>query len=171
MTQALIISDMLNDFVKPGGPLYTPGAEELIPAIQREMDAVRREGGVVIYACDAHDTDDGEFDFFPPHAIAGTPGAAIVDELQPQTGDVIIPKKTFDMFHRTEAGKILRERKIKSATVVGVCTHICVMEAVGGLFYRGIKVRVPLDAVADFDDEAAQAAVKRMKSVFGADIE
>lgn len=171
MSHALIISDMLNDFVKPGGALHTPGADAIIPAIKREIDDARQNGDLIIFACDAHDTDDGEFEYFPPHAIAGTPGGAIVDELQPQTGDVVLPKKTFDMFHRTEAGKIIRERKIKSATVVGVCTHICVMEAVGGLFYRGIKVRVPLDAVADFDDEAAAAAVKRMKSVFGADIQ
>ena len=52
---------------------------------------------------------------------------------------------------------------ISRATVVGVCTHICVMETVGGLTNRDLKVRVPAAAVADFDPEQSRAALARMQ--------
>lgn len=168
MDQVLIVSDMLCDFVLPGGSLYTPGAETIIPAVAQELAEARRAGHVIIFSCDSHDSDDPEFARFPPHAVAGTPGAQIVPELAPRPGEHIVAKKTFDLFHDTTAGAIVRASGARSATVVGVCTHICVMEAVAGLYYRGLSSRVPLACVADFDPEAAQAALRRMVSVFGA---
>jgi len=54
--------------------------------------------------------------------------------------------------------------------VVGVCTSICVMDTVGGLVDRDYAPIVPVRGVADFDPEAHEFALKRMKKIYGARI-
>lgn len=171
MRRALIVVDMLNDFVRPGAPLFVPGAPEIIPAIQRELASARQAGDLVVYVCDAHEPQDKEFQRFPPHAVADSEGARIVEELAPQPGDVVLSKRRFDPFFATDLDRLLADEGVEQATVVGVCTHICVMETVSGLASRDIKARVPTAAVADFDPDQARAALERMANVFGAQVE
>lgn len=170
MPQAILVVDMLNDFVRPDGALSVPGAQEIIPNIQRELRQARQEGQTVIYVCDAHDPDDIEFQRYPAHAVEGDFGAEIISELAPQPGEAVIKKKRLSVFFNTELDGVIRRLAPEKVTVVGVVTHICVMEAVAGLCDRDIPARVPKDCVADFDEELEAAAFKRMATVFGAEI-
>ena len=170
MRQALIIVDMLNDFVRKDGSLAVPGAEEIIAAVDRELAASRRDGDLVVFACDAHDPDDLEFKRYPPHAVAGSPGAQVVEELAPLPHEHVVPKQRLSPFFNTGLAELLEREEVERVKVVGVCTHICVMETVAGLCDRDIAAVVHVDAVADFDQEMAQAALKRMQSVFGAEL-
>lgn len=170
MPQAILVVDMLNDFVLPDGALSVPGAQEIIPNIQRELQKARQEGQTVIYVCDAHDPDDIEFQRYPAHALEGDFGAEIIPELAPQPGEAVIKKKRLSVFFNTELDDVIRRLAPEKVTVVGVVTHICVMEAVAGLCDRDIPARVPKDCVADFDEELEAAAFKRMATVFGAEI-
>ncbi len=72
--------DAQADFMLPGGKLYVPGAEKLLPNIRRLTDAAR-QGRVflVSHGC-YHTKDDPEFAIFPPHCVQGTPGANLVPE-------------------------------------------------------------------------------------------
>jgi len=71
--KALLIIDMLNDFVKPDGVLYCgKKAEEIIPEIERIKREFKEKGFPVIYLCDAHESQDEEFSAFPPHCIRGS---------------------------------------------------------------------------------------------------
>lgn len=76
MTQkALIIIDMLNDFVDESGALYCgKSVHNIIGFIQKRLEAYRKAGDLVIYLQDSHTADDKEFDLFPPTACAA-PGA------------------------------------------------------------------------------------------------
>ena len=77
--------DAQEDFLKPGGKLYVPGAEKLLPNIRRLTDAAR-QGRVflVSHGC-IHTKDDPEFEQFPPHCIRDTPGArSIPSQLRTQ---------------------------------------------------------------------------------------
>ena len=170
MSHALIIVDMLHDFVHPQGALCVPGAQEIVPAIQRELERARSAGDPVIFVCDAHAPDDREFQRFPPHAVAGSAGACVIGQLAPLDGETVVAKQRYSPFFNTELHDILEKLGITEATVVGVCTHICVMETVAGLANRDLKVRVLGDALADFDPELAQAALKRMENLFGAQV-
>ena len=44
------------------------------------------------------------------------------------------------------------------------------MDTVGGLRNRDIKTRVLRDGVADFDHEAHEFSLKRMKNIYGAEV-
>ena len=80
---ALMVADMLNDFIDPQGSLYVGAAgRRIIPFVAAKIEETRRQGGVVIFVCDAHAQDDREFRYFAPHAVKGSwgspgdPGAA-----------------------------------------------------------------------------------------------
>jgi nicotinamidase/pyrazinamidase len=170
VSHALIIVDMLHDFIDPQGALCVPGAVGIVPAVRRELERARAAGETIIHVCDAHDSDDREFERFPPHAVAGSAGAEIIGQLAPRQGELVVSKRRYSPFYDTELHDLLVELGVSQATVVGVCTHICVMETVAGLANRDLAVRVVRDAVADFDPELAQAALKRMENLFGAEI-
>src|SRR5271169_3681891 len=72
--------DTQADFMLPGGKLYVPGAERLLPNIRRLIDAARRGRVLLVSHGCYHAEDDPEFKTFPPHCIKGTAGAAYVPE-------------------------------------------------------------------------------------------
>ena len=170
-TKALIIVDMLNDFVNEKGALYCgETARSIIPFIEGRLKTYRNRKDLVIYLQDSHDEDDKEFEKFPKHSVAGTWGSEVIPELSPKPGETVIPKKRYSGFYGTDLENVLKFANADDVEVVGVCTSICVMDTVGGLANRDYKITVPIKGVADFDPEFHEFAVKRMKQLYGADV-
>lgn len=168
MNKALIIVDMLNDFIREDGALYCgQTAENMIPHIKARLIENRKDNNLIIYLQDCHALDDVEFERFPPHAIANTHGSKIISELMPEKEDIIIEKKRYSGFYGTDLDTILKKNKISIVEIVGVCTSICVMDTVGGLANRDIKTIIPTTCVADFDQEMHKIALKRMRILYG----
>ncbi len=168
---ALIVIDMLVDFIDRDGALYCGRtAEKIVPRILRKIQRAREAGDLVIYVADSHRPDDREFERFPKHCVKGTPGASVISDLKPRRGDRIVRKPGLSAFYRTRLESILKEKKIRSVEVVGVCTSICVMDTVGGLCYRGYPTIVDKKAVADFDRKFHEFALQRMEKTYGAKI-
>ncbi|MBI4795827.1 MAG: hypothetical protein HY790_08340 [Deltaproteobacteria bacterium] len=69
--KALIVADMLRDFMEPQGTLYL-GAEarEIIPFVARKIEETRAAGGVVIYVGHPGRGDHSR----TPGAARGLPG-------------------------------------------------------------------------------------------------
>ncbi len=169
--QALIVVDMLNDFIEEKGALYCgPTAQAIVPFVRERLDAYRHAGDPVIFLQDSHAPDDKEFERFPPHCVAGTRGAEVVAELTPRHGETVIAKTRFSGFYRTDLEAVLARAGVETVEVVGVCTSICVMDTVGGLANRDYRIRVPEAGVADFDAEMHAFALRRMRQVYGADV-
>ena len=169
--KALIIVDMLNDFIDKKGALYCgETAREIVPFVKEKLETFRKQGDVVIYLQDAHDEDDREFEKFPKHCVAGSWGSSIIEVLRPLPEEKVIPKKRYSGFYGTDLEGVLKKAAVKDIEVVGVCTSICVMDTVGGLANRDYNISVPVKGVADFDPEFHQFALKRMKQLYGADV-
>ena len=169
--KALIVVDMLNDFIDKKGALYCgETARKIIPFIQERLQVFRKRGDVVIYLQDSHDENDKEFEKFPKHCIAGTWGGKIIDELTPGPNEKVVPKKRYSGFYGTGLEKIIADAGVEDIEVVGVCTSICVMDTVGGLANRDYKISVPVKTVADFDPGFHEFALKRMKQLYGAEV-
>lgn len=167
--KALIIVDMLNDFIDEKGALYCGvQARAIIPFVRERLLNFRRNGDLVIYLQDSHDENDLEFTKFPKHCVTDTWGSEIIHELTPLAGEKIIPKKRYSGFYGTDLEKKLEDANIKEVEVVGVCTSICVMDTVGDLANRDYNMSVPVKGVADFDNEMHQFSLKRMKQLYGA---
>lgn len=167
----LIIVDMLNDFIDEKGALYCgPQSRSIIAPISERLQIFRQRGDLTIFMQDAHEKNDVEFERFPEHCVSGTWGSRVIDQLAPLPNEIVIPKKTLSPFYGTTLDLVLADSKAKDVDVVGVCTSICVMDAVGGLSYRGYRIQVPEKEVADFDPDMHRFALTRMDKIYGAKI-
>jgi nicotinamidase-related amidase len=78
--RALLVIDMLNDFLLPEGNLYVGDAgQKIIPFIRNKISEFRKRKERVVYICDSHRPDDAEFVMFPPHCIQGTRGGRVIE--------------------------------------------------------------------------------------------
>ena len=169
--KALLIIDMLNDFIRKNGKLYIgDGGGKIISPIQKELETFRKEKNPVFYICDCHRLDDKEFNLFPPHCLFGTEGANVIEELKPSKDDFIIHKRKYNGFFQTDLDISLREEGIMELELVGVCTNICVLYTAVSARMLNYKVTVLKGAVASFDQGAHDFALKQMKDVLGVEI-
>lgn len=170
--KALLVIDMLNDFVKKGAPLEVPETRRVIPAIQEEIANAQREKYPVIYICDSHEPDDQEFRRFgwPAHAVRGTSGAQVVDELRPSSGDLIVEKATYSGFYNTRLDNLLKTLGVGTLRLTGCVTHICVMFTASDAVLRGYAVEVVKMGVAGLAPQDHEAALRIMNTVLGAAI-
>ncbi|HEV2250740.1 MAG TPA: isochorismatase family cysteine hydrolase [Candidatus Limnocylindria bacterium] len=171
MHRALVVVDMIEDFVHEGGALYCgPSMAKVVLVIERELERARSAGEPVVYLTDEHLPDDAEFLQFPPHAIRGTDGARIVPELAARAGDVVIPKRRFSGFFGTDLDLTLRERGVDTLRLVGDCTNICVLYTAADARNLGYGVEVVRDGVTSFDLEAHASALRELEATLGATI-
>lgn len=170
--RALVIIDMLNDFVLPGAPLEVPDTRKIIPAVKREIAAAHSAGEPVIYVCDAHAPDDPEFSrmSWPSHAIKGSQGARVVGELSPTGDDMVVEKASYSSFSGTGLGDVLDKFAVREVRLAGCVTHICILFAAYDAALRGYDVSVPPGAVAGLNPEDHDAALRIMKDALGAKI-
>ena len=169
--KALLIIDMIKDFIHADGALYCGDtSRKIIPFIQGKIDEFHRSNDLVVFLCDSRDEDDLEFKMFPKHSVAGTEGSEIIDELPVKEKDIIIQKKRYSAFYGTNLDVVLKENNASEVEVVGVCTSICIMDTVGDLKNRDCEVTVYKKGVADFDQKAHRFALQRMSNIYGAKV-
>jgi len=167
--KALIIIDMLNDFVTGG--LACERAQRIIPNIRRLAEAARAAGDLVVFSNDAHLAEgDAEFKIWGPHAIAGTPGAQVIPELAPQPGDFVVPKRRYSGFYGTDLNLLLQEHGVKDVILTGLHTNICVRHTCNDAFLNGYTIFVPEDGVEAFTEKDHVEGLDYLKRVYGAHI-
>lgn len=175
--------DVQADFMLPGGHLYVPGAEKLLPNIRRLTDAARNgEVFLVSHGC-FHTPDDPEFATFPPHCVKGTSGAELVPEALtnkvarvsndaaaklPQDlskyQQILLEKQTLNIFESRHADALVKELGDRAEFVVfGVVTEYCVSFAVKGLLERGRRVAVVEDAIETLKQEDGQKTIAELQ--------
>ena len=164
---ALIVVDMQNDFVKPGGALVVEQAKGTMSAIQRLLALARRSGMVVFYTQDTHDPGDPEFPIWGQHVLRGSWGWQIVDELVPQAGERVIQKLRYDGFFGTSLDHELRMKDIKTVIVCGTVANICVLHTAGSAALRGYKVILPVDAISAITPFDQQVAIRQTSFLYG----
>ena len=177
--------DAQADFMLPGGKLYVPDAEKLLPNIRRLTDAAR-QGRVflVSHGC-YHTKEDPEFAIFPPHCVQGTAGAKLVPEaltdkvvtvpnqaaaslpsdLSPYQ-QILLEKQTLDIFESRHADELVKRLGPNVEFVVfGVVTEFCVRFAAKGLLERGRRVSVVRDAIETLNSEDGKRAVAELQAL------
>ena len=167
--RALLVIDMLEDFVRAGAPLEVPETRKILPAVRRRIARARKAGERVVYVCDSHRRHDPEFTRmgWPPHAVAGTPGAAVVEAISPEPGDVVVDKKTYSGFHRTSLQSVLRRYGVREISLSGCVTNICILYTAADAAMRGYDVTVDETLVAGLDPKTHAFALDQMEKVLG----
>ncbi|MBN8872315.1 MAG: pyrimidine utilization protein B [Rhodospirillales bacterium] len=149
---ALIVVDMQNAYATKGGYLDlagfdVSGAEAAIARIGETIAIARKAGLQVVFFQNGWDRD---------YVEAGGPGSpnwhksnalktmrkrpelqgtllakggwdyALVDALQPQPGDLVVPKPRYSAFFNTALDSMLRARGIRTLVFTGIATNVCV---------------------------------------------
>ncbi len=169
MKTAVVVVDMINDFVI--GALRNARASRIIPNIQRLLDFTRKKKTPVIYTNDTHLPGiDEEFEIWPQHALVGTKGAEVIEELKPVRGDYVLQKRRYSAFFGTHLDLLLRELKVDTLVLVGLVTNVCIQNTAADAFFRGYRVIVPEDCVEATSEEAHKSGVEYMKTIYGCEI-
>jgi nicotinamidase/pyrazinamidase len=174
--------DTQRDFILPGGALYVPAAERVIPKFRRLFEFARRNEITVLSSTDAHTPDDPEFKEFPPHCVQGTEGQRKIDdtllprplvlenkpidrnllEVVRRYQQIILQKQTLDVFDNPVTERLMRVLP-SHAIVFGVTTEYCVRKAALGLRRLGIKTAVVSDAVRALAPQSGEEAIEEMR--------
>lgn len=177
MRSALVVIDLANDFVYPGGviadaggPAYQVLAQAIIPRLERLIQAARAAGITVVYATDAHTPADTELRKWPPHAMKGTKLAQIVPQLAPQPGDLVIEKTTYSPFASSDIEAQLKAQGIERLYITGLHTDCCARHTSGDAFQKGFDLVWVTDALAAFTDEAHHTGLEYFKAWYASDV-
>ena len=168
--------DAQTDFMLSGGKLYVPGAEKIIPNLNRLVEQARQGRVLLISSADAHQPDDPEFRVWPLHCVKGTRGAELIPEARaarrlviPNQENFVFPddlrsyqqilleKNTLDVFDNPNTGMLL-------SRLAGVVTEHCVHRAADGLLRRGYGVSIVEDAVASLDEKEGREILGELQA-------
>jgi nicotinamidase/pyrazinamidase len=171
------------DFLYPGGALYVPGAEGIVPRIAHLNRFAAQRGIPIVSTVDAHFEADVEFKIWPHHCVAGTTGqrkaeatllekrVAIPNRACDLNVDgaqqIIVEKQTVDAFAAPNFGQIIERLGADRCVIYGVVTEICVLHAACGLLKIGKTVAVVTDAVQSLKAEDSTRALDQIRSAGG----
>ena len=93
------------------------------------------------------------------YMIQGEPGNAIVPELAPQGGDIVVDKPGAGAFHATLLDQILRLRGVTHLLVCGVTADVCVNATLYEANDRGYECLLIADATGSYDHYSTPAVI------------
>jgi nicotinamidase/pyrazinamidase len=157
---ALLVTDIQNDFL-PGGSLAVAGGDEVVPVLNRYIDAFVARSLPVYATRDWH--PEGHCSFhaqggpWPVHCVAGTHGAAFAAALALPPDTTVISKATsrdqeaYSSFQGTDLDSRLRAASIRRVFIGGLTTDYCVLNSVRDARRLGYEVFVLADAIRAVD--------------------
>ncbi|MCL5281997.1 MAG: isochorismatase family protein [Planctomycetes bacterium] len=164
------------DFMKPQGTLYVPGAEEIIDKVGAARRFALENGFSILSDVDWHRLDNPEISLqpdmkttFPPHAMAGTPGAERVGDLgdvpidyteidevdmaqlrqlvQKDQFHIVIRKQSLNVFDNPNTHKLVDLIRPEHVIAFGVALDCCVYYVLTELSkHKGVKLSLLTDA-------------------------
>lgn len=180
---ALILIDVLNDFLAVDGKVYDqiqPMLEktDLTNNLKRLLDGARKSGITIVYA--PHGLDEHSFEDIP-HVIPrfqwakdsqifwkDSIGADFYKPLYPIEGEIIAERHhMFNSFFGTDLEKQLRAKGIEKVVLAGLTSHTCVEGTGRHALEAGYHVTFLKDAVSEFTQEAHEAALEISYPTFG----
>jgi len=167
---AILMVDMLNDFLKPGGKMVLDTGKVIIEPSSRLIERARNNRIPIVYVNDSHRPglrQDREFKKRAEHCIEGTWGAEVIRELKPQEGDFVVKKRRFSGFYETDLDLTLKDLEIDTVVIIGVVTNICVRSTVHDAFFRGYQVIVPRDCVIATGEREQESSLYDIQTHFG----
>ena len=175
-----MIVDVQNDFCE-GGSLAVAGGAEVARAISEYLASPEGGGYAHIVATQDHHVDPGGHfsatpDFartWPPHCVAGTPGADFHPDLDTSRVEAVFRKgehtAAYSGFEGADADGIplaawLRDRGVTSIDIAGLTADHCVRATATDAATAGFQTRVLLDLTAGVAADTTKAALEEMRT-------
>jgi len=169
---ALLIIDMQNDFVLEGRPNRVIGARAVIPKIQAVLAEFRKRNLLVFHIVRVHRPDGSDVEIIrqekfkkQPFAVAGTHGAAVIDELAPRPGEYVLEKIRMSAFIGTELDLMLKTLGVTTVVVCGIQTPNCIRTTVFDAIAYNYPAVLVDDATGAASEEIHRANVRDMENI------
>lgn len=172
---ALLLVDVQTDFL-PGGRLAVPEGDQVVPVLNHYLTAFLSRGLAVYATRDWHPADHCSFREqggpWPPHCVAGSPGAAFAQALELPESAVVVDKATgrdrdaYSGFEGTDLAQRLRSAGIRRLFVGGLATDYCVLNTVKDAVGVGFAVLLLEDGIRAVNlrpDDGARAVAEMEK--------
>jgi biuret amidohydrolase len=178
---ALVVIDMQRDFVEPGGFGASLGndvtpLQAIVPTVLEVLQAWRAAGGLVVHTREGHQPDlsdcppakrergtpslrIGDIGPMGRVLVIGEPGHAIVPELSPAEGELVIDKPGKGAFYRTLLQAELQARGVTQLVFMGVTTEVCVQTSMREANDRGYECLLVEDGTASYFPEFKAATL------------
>lgn len=165
---AVLIVDMINDYISPDGKLFSEGTRNVISHVESLIEFAR-ESNIPVYFVNSNLVSENQpmARKWGLHAEKGTWGAQIVDELTVPEDATIVKKPGYDGFYGTDLDQQLRSENIDTIIVAGVDTHVCVLQTAAGAFNHGYTVLGIPECMTTQDDMKDSFGVEYLESHFG----
>jgi nicotinamidase/pyrazinamidase len=157
---ALLVIDMQVDFL-PGGKLGVPDGHAVLAPINRLLGLFASRALPIYASRDWHPENHCSFlargGPWPPHCVAGTPGAAFSDQLDLPAGAIVVSKAdtadadAYSAFSGTKLAAQLRARGVRRLVVCGLATDYCVLNTVVDARENGFEVVIVPQAMRAVD--------------------
>jgi len=183
MKTAFFDIDTQIDFLFPAGSLYVPGAERLLPALERLNHFAGDHGIPLVSSMCAHAEDDPEFRQWPAHCVVGTVGQLKPPELLlekrvtlsvapgacPIEGgqQILFEKNQLDITTSPNFRSLLEKLAADRYVVYGVVTEYCVRFAALALLATGKPVSLVTDAIQTLDASASAKTLRELTELGG----
>lgn len=172
---AVVVVDMQNCFAHEDGALFAPPSGDVIEPIQAFIEDAREAGVEVMYTQDTHTIEQfeedfshyDEFDRWGEHAVEGSWGHEIVDELTPRQGEHVVRKQTYDAFYNTNLDSELESRGIEQVVFVGTLANVCVMHSASSAALNDYDSVVVDDLVGYLEESDKEYALEHVEWLFG----
>lgn len=183
---ALILIDLLNDFLSPKGKAYSRLAGQFekvnfIPNVTRLLAGSRAARLQIVYA--PHGLNQHSFDdvkYIPTRMVSamenhvfweGEFGDEFYEPFRPRDGDIVASHhRSFDAFMGTNLEAKLKTRGIEKVIFAGITSQTCVEGTGRHALEAGYHLTFLRDAVAEFTDEAHRAATDISYPTFGHEV-
>ncbi|MCD5996361.1 cysteine hydrolase [Pseudomonas sp. CDFA 602] len=143
---AVIVVDLQKDYLVTGD-MALVGIEQAVTNAARVIERSRQLGHVVINV--QHEFESQDAPFFRP----GTQGVEFIEAVLPADGEPVVVKHSPNSFQGTNLKQLLDEHGVKTVTVVGAMSHMCIDATVRAAADFGYQVTVVHDACATRDLE------------------
>jgi nicotinamidase/pyrazinamidase len=176
--RALIIVDVQNDFCE-GGSLAVTGGAAVARAVSEHVAGGPGYGHVVAtkdFHIDpgSHFSDHPDYvASWPPHCVAGTPGAEFYPDLDTRAVEAVFKKGAHAAAYSgfegaddagTPLADWLRARDVDEVDVVGIATDYCVHATAADAARGGFATRVLLDLTAGVAPETTAKAIEDLRA-------
>jgi nicotinamidase-related amidase len=174
-TTAVVLIEYQNEFTSEGGVLHAAveavmNKTGMLDNSKALVDAARKAGATIMHAPITFAEGYNELSKHPYGIlkgvvdgnafVKGTWGAAIVDDLAPEPGDIVIEgKRGLDTFASTNLDFILRSKGIKTIVLGGFVTNCCVESTMRSGYENGYQVITLSDCVAGTSVEEHDNAI------------
>jgi len=173
-TDALLIVDVQRDFL-PGGALAVPHGDEVVPVLAELAGIFSAASLPVVASRDWHPPDHCSFAEqggpWPPHCVAGTPGAELDAALSLPAATRIVDKAVatdtdaYSAFEGTDLADWLRQQGVRRVFVGGLATEYCVLNTAADALRNGYQVVLLEDAIRAIDDTDGQRAIDSLRDM------